>query len=182
MAQCLAWPRAQLSSMDPSACTLVLSASSSLYIRLISVCLCPLQYHRIFVRPGSLVDRLQALTKKVRPVLIASGAAWLDGGGPVLPACHALAFQSARRGTYAFLALQYGGFTLPLAYGRGILGLRVGPLPEWQPLTTVIGAPIALPAFKGGHHGAGWSGLGMLWRTRTSGQPMHYWFPLEMQL
>ena len=27
---------------------------------------CP-QYHRIFVRPGGLVDRLQALTKKVRP-------------------------------------------------------------------------------------------------------------------
>ena len=45
--------------------------------------------------------------------------------------------------------LQYGGFTLPLAYGRGILGLKWGPLPERHPLTTVIGAPIALPPFEG---------------------------------
>ena len=46
--------------------------------------------------------------------------------------------------------MQYGGFTLPLAYGRGILGLKVGPLSEREPLTTVVGAPISLPSFDGG--------------------------------
>lgn len=47
-------------------------------------------------------------------------------------------------------AVQYGGFTLPLAYGRGILELKYGPLPERDPLTTVVGAPVALPPLQGG--------------------------------
>ncbi|KAI7841882.1 hypothetical protein COHA_004411 [Chlorella ohadii] len=44
---------------------------------------------------------------------------------------------------------KYGGFTLPLAYGRGILGLSAGPWPEKVPLAAVVGAPLELPPFKG---------------------------------
>lgn len=73
------------------------------------------------------------------------------------PLCrvHAAAAKHALQSASHAPCLQYAGFTLPLAYGRGILGLRVGPLPEREPLATVIGAPVPLPPFKGGPVGPG---------------------------
>eukprot|EP00887_Chlorella_sp_A99_P006338 scaffold3.g6338.t1 len=41
------------------------------------------------------------------------------------------------------------GFTLPLAYGQGILGLRRGPWPLRRPLNIVVGAPLQLPQYRG---------------------------------
>jgi len=38
------------------------------------------------------------------------------------------------------------GFSLPLAYGRGVFNYNVGILPHRQPLTSVVGAPIPLEA------------------------------------
>lgn len=112
-----------------------------------------LQYHRIFVRPGSLVDRLQAFTKKVgnvtglRPASVRCMGCWTCCA---CWACCPLWAPPESRAATTHPTAQYGGFTLPLAYGRGILGLKYGPLPERDPLTTVVGAPVALPPFHGG--------------------------------
>ena len=47
------------------------------------------------------------------------------------------------------ICAQICGFAVPRGWGRGILNLKSGPLPERIPLTVVVGEPLRLPPFSG---------------------------------
>lgn len=128
------------------------------------------QFNRVDLRPGSFMDRVQKLFKKVggggcrfagctrllaeggtgqcRPCCSASslvcGCATLSGPPP-------LTRTPLMCVAHPCLAPQLTGFAMPLQdalTGAGILNLPYGPFPLPVPLVTVVGAPLRLPPFS----------------------------------